>query len=167
MAYVCQYCGETHDGLPLDIAFGKPGAYFRSSARQRKSKWKLGPDGCVFDDKRFFIRGCLFVPVKDVSEFFVWGFWAEVTPHVFARHQALFDTDGTKEPTHAGALSVENEDRYRGMDQLPIVIRFGTAMQRPRFTLQPSNHWLGRDQENGITLHRVQQMLHALFPDHF
>lgn len=167
MAYVCQCCGETHEGLPLDIAFGKPGAYFHTPPRQRKAKWKLGPDACVFNEKRFFIRGCLFVPVKDVQQFFVWGLWAEVSRHVFERHQTLFHADGTKEPSYPACLSVEHEERYRGLDLLPIILQFGPATQRPRFQLQPSNHWLRRDQENGITLHYVHRMLHGLFPDHF
>ena len=167
MAYICQCCGETHEGLPLDIAFDKPGAYFLTPARQRKAKWKLSSDACVLGGKRFFIRGCLFVPLRDIREFFVWGVWAEVSAHVFERHQALFDKDGTQEPPYPGALSVERTPCFRGMDQLPITLRLGPADQRPRFSLQPSNHWLCRDQHNGITLHRVHEMLHGLFPEHF
>jgi hypothetical protein len=167
MAYICQQCGETHEGLPLDIGFEKPGAYFAMPARKRKGRWRTTADACMYDDKRFFIRGCLFVPVRDASECFVWGLWAEVSQHTFERYIALFDADGTKEPLHAGALSVERDARYVGMDNLLVTIRFNSAAERPKFELRPSNHWLCRQQHDGITLHQVQEVLGRLFPDQF
>jgi len=167
MAYVCQHCGDTHDGLPLDIGFEKPGAYFLIPEAQRTARCRLTSDSCIIDGERFFIRGCLFVPIHDLEEHFVWGFWAEVSPHVFSRHQALFACDGSREPRHRAVLSVEREKRYTGMDGLLVSVQFTTAEDRPRFVLQPSNHWLCRDQESGITLHRVQEILHRLFPEQF
>ena len=167
MPYVCQCCGQTHEGLPLDVAFAKPGAYFSWKTRRQKSKCELTSDVCVMDRRRFFIRGCLPMPLLDTGSVFVWGLWAEVSPHVFERYQQLSKADGTKEAPSPGALSVEREPRLRGMDGLPVMIRFGAADQRPTLLLQPSNHWLCRDQQNGITLHRLHEILHALFPRHF
>lgn len=167
MAFVCQCCGQVHDDLPLDIALAKPGAYLALRTRRQKAGCELTTDVCVIAKKRFFIRGCLPVPVPEISGVFVWGLWAEVSRHVFERYQELFDTDGTKELPVPGALSVEHEPMLRGMDGLPVRVRFGEADKRPTFTLEPSNHWLCRDQQNGITLHRLHEMLHALFPQHF
>ncbi len=168
MAYICQQCGETHEGLPLDIGFEKPGAYFAMPARQRKSRrWHLSAEACMYADERFFIRGCLMIPVRDTSEFFVWGLWAEVSQHTFERHLALFEADGTSEPLHAGTLSVEQDARYTGMHNLLVTVRFNTAARRPTFELMPSNHWLCRHQQNGITLHQIQETLHRFFPDQF
>ncbi len=117
--------------------------------------------------KRFFIRGCLPMPLPETGSVFVWGLWAEVSPQVFKRYQHFGQNDGTKERPSCGALSVEREPLLRGMDSLPVMIRFGATDQRPTFLLQPSNHWLCRDQQHGITLHRLQEILHALFPQHF
>ncbi len=167
VAYVCKYCGETHEDLPLDIAFDKPGAYLALPGRQRKSACKVTADWCIIKRERFFIRGCIFIPVRDVTDHFVWGMWAEVPAHVFERYQALYETDGTKERPYRGMLSVEREPRYAGMDGLLVNVQFSTADERPCFTLLPSNHWLHRDQQNGITLHRVQEILKRLFPEQF
>jgi hypothetical protein len=167
VAYVCQYCGETHEDLPLDIAFDKPGAYLALPARQRKSACKMSADWCIINRERFFIRGCVFVPVLDIADHFVWGVWAEVPAHVFERYQALYEKDGTAERPYRALLSVEREPRYAGMDGLLVSVQFSTAEERPSFTLLPSNHWLHQDQHNGINLHRVQQILHRLFPEQF
>jgi hypothetical protein len=166
MSYVCQCCGETHEGLPLNLAFAKPGAWF-AKTRGRRPAWKLDADMCILGRKRFFLRGCVYVPIHDSRESFVWGVWAEVSEHVFSRYRVLFEADGTGEPPYAGSLSVELDPRFRGMDGLPVTIQFGTASERPRFDLKRSNHWLCRQQQNGVTLHQVHEMLHALFPQHF
>lgn len=167
MAHVCQCCGQAHDGLPMDVGFAKPGAYLALKTRRQKNACELTADTCVIGKKRFFIRGCLPIPLHDTSSIFVWGLWAEVQPHVFERYQERRDTDTSWELPSHGALSIERDPTLRGMDQLPILIHFGAADQRPTFMLEPNNHWLCRDQQNGITLHRLHEVLHALFPQHF
>jgi hypothetical protein len=167
MAYVCQQCGKTHEGLPLDIGFEKPGAYFHKVARPRRRRWHFTPEACMYADERFFIRGCLIIKVLDAKDIFAWGLWAEVSQHTFERHIALFNADGRDEPLHTGALSVEREERYAGMDKLLVTVRFNAAARRPTFELMPSNHWLHRFQHNGITMHQVQEVLHRFFPQQF
>ena len=121
----------------------------------------------MFADQRFFIRGCVMIPVRGGSDCFVWGLWAEVSQHTFERHIALFDADGSAEPLHSASLSVEDDERYRGINNLLVTIRFTTAARRPIFELMPSNHWLARHQRNGITLHQIQEILHRFFPERF
>jgi hypothetical protein len=166
MAYVCECCGKSHDGLPLDLVFGKPGAYLALTPRQ-KANCVLTEDICTVGKKRFFIRGCLPVPLLEIGTMFVWGLWAEVSRNVFERYQEASRNGATEELPSFGALSVEREPLLRGMNQLPVMIRFGASKNRPTFVVEPSNHWLCRDQQNGITPHRLHQMLHAFFPQHF
>ncbi len=167
MAYVCKHCGSTHDGLPLDLVFGKPGAYLALTPRRQKSNCVLTDDICTIGKKRFFIRGCLPVPLPEIQSVFVWKLWAEVSRSVFERYENVSKVGETEDLPGFGALSVEHEPLLRGMDTLPVMMRFGAAGQSPTFVLEPSNHWLCRDQQNGITLHRLHQMLHAFFPHHF
>lgn len=152
--------------MPLDLVFAKPGAYLALTPRQQ-SRCTLTEDICTIGKKRFFIRGCLPVTLADIDGIFVWGLWAEVSRPVFERFQEVSQSGATDELPSFGALSVEREPLLRGMDHLPVMIRFGAARKSPTFVLEPSNHWLCRDQQNGITLHRLHQMLHAFFPKHF
>jgi hypothetical protein len=167
MAYVCECCGKAHDGLPLDIVFAKPGAYLALTPRQQKSNCVLTEEICTIGKKRFFIRGSLPVPLLEIGNVFVWGVWAEVSRPVFERYRKVSQTGATEELPSFGALSVEREPLLRGIDQLPVMIRFGADGKSPTLVVEPSNHWLCRDQQNGITLHRLHQMLHAFFPHHF
>jgi hypothetical protein len=167
MDYVCKSCGETHEGLPRDIDFGKPGAYLALSPQQQKARCRLTPDICTIGKKRFFIHGKLPVPVQDAGGAFVWGVWAEVSPHVFVHYQQVVANAEVEPLPSFGSLSVEHIPPFRGMDRLPVMMRFVANEARPTFTLEPSNHWLCRQQQNGITLHYLKEMLHGLFPQHF
>lgn len=167
MDYVCKSCGETHEGLPRDIDFGKPGAYLALSSQQQKSRCKMTQDVCTIGKKRFFIHGRLPVPVRDAGGMFVWGLWAEVSAHVFVHYQQVVANAEVEPLPSFGSLSVEHVPPFRGMDRLPVMMRFAAHEKRPLFTLEPSNHWLCRHQQNGITLHQLKEILHGLFPQHF
>lgn len=167
MDNVCKLCGETHEGLPRDIDFGKPGAYLALSPKQQSSRAKLLPDICTIGKKRFFIHGRLAVPVRDAVGHFVWGVWAEVTSHVFVHYKQVVENAEVAPLPSFGSLSVEHVPPFRGMDRLPVMIKFTTSERRPTFILEPSNHWLYRQQHEGITLHSLKEMLHGLFPQHF
>ena len=160
-SFVCRTCGKQHRGLPFDIAFGKPGAYFSVPARQRGSRCGLSPDTCIIDMRRFFIRGCLYVPVLGTRRQFGWGFWAEVSCRTFSRYLQLYDQDGRAERPYPGRLSVEDgaHECYKALDGLRVSIQFGRADQRPRFTLRPSRHMLYREQRDGITLKRHHEII--------
>ena len=162
----CEVCGQSHEGLPLDMGFLKPGAYFNMPLRVRR-RWHITSEACVFDDARFFILGYMMFPIHYSFRYFTWGLWAEVSAYTFERYVALFESDGSLEPVHHGAISVEREARFRGMDNLLTTIRFGDKTHRPVFELKPSNHRLCRDQYNGISMHRLQQILHTVLPDNF
>lgn len=166
MAHVCQCCGRSHEDLPLDLGFVKPGAYLALKTKRQQAQGKLTADTCILKGPRYFLRGRLPIPLLDHHRLFIWSVWVEVGPHIFERHLLLKQTQGTYEMPAPGALSVEREDPFRGMDRLPVLLRF-TAGQSPLITLEPSNHWLCRDQQNGITLHQLHERLHAIFPGRF
>ena len=167
MNFVCSICGKKHHGLPFDIAFAKPGAYFSVPPRQRDSLCGLSTDTCVIDGRRFFIRGCLYVPVRATRRSFGWGFWAEVSGRTFKRYLELYDADASSERPYPGTLSVEDgaHENYERLDGLRVSIQFGRADKRPTFTLRPSRHLLYREQRDGITQRRHHEIIEPLLRD--
>jgi hypothetical protein len=166
MSHVCACCGRSHENLPLDLGFVKPGAFLELKSSRERARCQLTADTCVMPGPRYFLRGRLPVPLHDSERVFLWSVWAEVGPHVYERHLLLRETQGTYGMPVPGALSVEREPSFRGMDRLPVLLRF-TEGHSPLITLEPSNHWLCRDQQNGLTLHHLHERLHALFPGRF
>jgi len=72
--FVCASCGEVHRGVP---AFGTdaPFNYYAVAAEHRAQRCVLGTDDCIIDEKYFFVRGCIEVPVRGEAEPFSWGVW--------------------------------------------------------------------------------------------
>src|SRR6266568_2085452 len=143
MAFICQTCGKEHQGLPLDIGFGKPPDYFAIPENERGSRCELTSNHCIIDSEQFFLRGCIFIPVHEIGANFVWGVWAEVSGDVFRRYLELRDMNGGHEPPHPAKLSGEHKG-YEGLDGHPVLVQFGPTDKRPKFVLQPSDHLMFR-----------------------
>jgi len=115
----------------MDVAFGLPDAIFALPEDQRAARAKTHSDFCLLDDKRYFIRGVVYVPVQQLGTNFGWGVWAEVSESVFYRYQDLYDKDGSDEPPAAGILA-NTPSGYTESEQ-PLEINFGPTDKRPIF----------------------------------
>jgi hypothetical protein len=167
MAFKCQTCGQEHEGLPMDIGFARPGDYLSVPPAQRDRRCRFTNDGGVIDGRRYYIRGCAYVPVRDTGDEFAWGLWARVSQADYERYLALFNADGSAEPPFPGRLSVEDRAGYAGLDGHEVRIQLRSATERPSFLLAASDHRLSREQHAGITLHDVEAILHEQFPEQF
>jgi hypothetical protein len=167
MSYQCETCGREHVGLPMDVASAKPGDFLAIPAGERARRCNLTTDLCVIDKSRFFLRGVLYVRVVDAEAPFGWGLWAEVNEQSFKRYMALYSADGTEERPFRGQLSVEDRPGYEGLDGHTVMIQLRLATERPTFTLAPSEHLLYKEQHEGISMHRVHEILKRLFPKDF
>jgi hypothetical protein len=71
--YTCACCEGVHEGLPPAIGIEAP-FYWDAGMRGRRG-CKLTTDTCVIDDKHFFVRAILRLPVVDAEQDFEWGVW--------------------------------------------------------------------------------------------
>src|SRR5277367_5414977 len=95
MKYVCKTCGKEHDELP-DIGADVPDNWYGFPADQRAVRVKLTADTCVIDDKEFYIRGVLQIPLKDdpgPPGYFGFGVWISQSAKNFQTYLDNFDTD--------------------------------------------------------------------------
>jgi hypothetical protein len=148
----------------MDIAFAKPADYFAVPEPERKRRCVLTSDWCVIDERCFYIRGVLYVPVTDSAQQFGWGLWARVSKPAFQRYYELYSADASDEPPFRGRLCGEHPG-YEGLDGLEIKVQLRKASERPTFTMIRCGHLLYQEQQNGITLHRVHEILASLFPE--
>ena len=166
MSYICECCGQRHEGLPLNIGFKFPIDYLDVPKRQRKKRCELTSDWCIIDRKRCYLRGVLAIPLRDAGDEFTWGLWAQVSAKDLRRYRDTYGEDRRGQPPTAGILSGA-PSAYPDLDGHPLRIEFGPAGDRPTLTLKRSKHLLYREQRAGITLHRVQEILHIEFPDEY
>jgi hypothetical protein len=157
MRFTCKTCGEEHEGLP-DLAFDAPYYFYTVPEAERGERCTLSSDLCSIDERDFFIRGCLEIPLIDAEGAFAWGVWMSVSERNFLRYQEVFE-----EPIQAhvgpftGWLSSRLPD-YPDTLTLKVRAHLRDHGERPLFELEPTDHPLAVAQREGITLAELQQI---------
>jgi hypothetical protein len=166
MGFQCGVCGKEHDELPMDLAFMKPEAYFKVPEAQRARRVTINDDLCSIDNKTFFVRGLLPLPVNDTDQYFGWGVWAQVSKAAYKRYIKLWQVDGSAEPPFDGNLSATMPG-YPDTNDLEVALQLGDPSQRPTITVKVSDHPLYKEQTEGITMARVHDILETAMPHLF
>ena len=154
--FTCASCGEYHVGMPT-FGWDWPIPYLFVPESEREERVELGPDFCVIDDKEFYVRGCLDIPVHGHDEPFSWGAWVSLSRDGFHRYAALHD-DVSRE---AGARFVgwlsSTMPGYPA-EELKAALHVRPWPTRPFIELEPTQHPLAVEQREGITQARVQEI---------
>lgn len=87
--FKCKSCSEVHRGVP---GFGAdaPLSYYVVPETARAARCKLDPDACVVDGDKFFVRGCLEIPVRGEDDPLIWGVWVALKEPDFRMWEAAY-----------------------------------------------------------------------------
>lgn len=156
--FTCAICGKYHNGLPLDIAFDAPFYWAQIPEAERPKRGELTADFCAIDDRDFFVRGLIPVPIVESDQFFMWGVWTSVSRKNYCRLIDLWhEPKIVDEPPYFGWLS-NRLPGYPDTLNLKINLQSKNVKWRPHITLEPSDHPLAVEQRNGISFARVQEI---------
>lgn len=153
----CSCCGELHDGPPMDWAMVNPDYWSEDLANDPSCK--LTSDWCVIEDRDFFVRGCLDIPIKDAPQSFMYGVWVSLSRENFNRMQEIGSNDAAiaREPSYFGWFSNELPG-YPSTINLRTQVHLQVDNNRPRIELESTDHPLALEQRNGITMERVREI---------
>jgi hypothetical protein len=160
--FVCEECGEEHEGPVLDVGFRRPDACLRVPDAERERRCTESDDLVSVDDRAWFLRGVLPIPLTDHDDDAALGVWVQVSRQAFERYRVLFDDpDGAREPPFAGTLATT----VRGLpptEGLPVEVRLTSAEERPRVRVLGAGHPLASHQTRGMALQDWMRLLHAV-----
>src|SRR5688500_4305799 len=80
--FKCSACGEVPRGVQ-SYGAEAPLNYYAVPETERASGCALGTDDCVIDEKDFFVRGCIEIPVYGESDPLSWGVWVSLSESSF------------------------------------------------------------------------------------
>jgi hypothetical protein len=124
---------------------------------------ELDDELCIIRGEQFFVRARIQLPVTGGDEPFEWGVWVSLSEDDFKRMVDVWDIEGREaEPPYAGALATELPLYPLSTLALAAHIRTRPVGERPLVVLEPSSHQLAREQRDGITLERVQEIAERL-----
>jgi hypothetical protein len=156
--FTCGTCGQFHQGLPLDIAFTAPIYWHQIPEAERHNRAELTPDFCSIDNKDFFVRGLISIPILETDQFFMWGVWASLSDKNYCRMIELWhDPKIVDEPSYFGWLA-NKLPGYPDTLNLKSNVQSEDVESRPFITLELTDHPLALEQRNGITYARVQEL---------
>src|SRR5215831_4113044 len=161
--FQCRTCGKWHDGLPLDYGYSAPHYWFESLRNKPDSF--LNADLCVIEQRDYFVRGLIEIPVIGSKEAFRWGVWVSLSHSNFDRMVELCDNPQLlEEPPYFGWLS-NSIDEYPETLNLKANVRSRDLRHRPYITLEQTDHPLSVEQQQGIGIQRVREIVErALHP---
>jgi len=164
--FECRSCGETHRGLPA-WHFQAPVQALAIAPPERAARVELTEDDCVIDQKEFYLKGLLEIPVQGTSERFVWGIWLSVSAESYGRFAQLFsDVRRPADDQFFGWVCSELPG-YPSTQLLKAQLHVREYPMRPWVGLEPTNHPLSLDQRNGLTLRRAMELAESLLhPGH-
>ncbi len=158
LGYHCHTCGKFHEGLPFDYCYDAPYYWHTIPAEEREKRASLTSDFCVIEDRDFFVRGCLPIPVIGHEQKFVWGVWVSLSQKNFPRVMELWSSpECVKEPAQFGWLS-SKLPFYPDTLTLKTMVHSWSVDKRPLITVEPTDHPLAVEQRIGITVSRVQEI---------
>jgi hypothetical protein len=158
----CSCCGGWHDSLPMSYAFGPPASWHALPDEEREKRSQLSSDHCIIDNRYFFLRGLIEIPVVDSFDSFYWDVWVSVSAVNFRRSSALWAKAGReKEPPFFGWLNTLIPS-YPSTGNLKTMVHTRPVGERPLIELEPTDHPLAIEQRIGITLKRVQEIAETL-----
>ncbi len=157
-SYTCTRCGTTHDGLPFSYAAPAPDNWQAMSAGDRSRRAVLSEEQCIIDDRHFFVRGRIQIPVHDAPDPFEWGVWVSLSQAKFQLITDLWTQPGREaEPPYFGWLST-GLPYGRPTVNLKTMVHTQPVGERPLIELEPTDHPLAVEQREGISLTRVQEI---------
>lgn len=154
-SWTCSTCGKQHSGLPQGYSYDAPLFWYTVPEEERESRCVLNPDYCVIDNRDYFVRGCLEIPVVGQREPFIWGVWVSLSESNFERELRLADDPArTNEPAYFGWLSTRIEI-YPDTIALKTNVHTRRIGVRPFIEVEAVDHPLSAEQRDGISVKRV------------
>ena len=153
--YVCQCCDKEYDQIPFCFGTDVPISFYSVPPKERDERIEMEQSLCVIDEKYFFHRGRLEIPIIDHQENLMFDVWLSISKENFEiRMDDWNNPNRIKNEPYFGWLQTQIST-YK--DSINIKAR---AIEEslgaiPKVEIGDENHQLTIDQENGISFKKA------------
>lgn len=129
---------------------------------EAEARVDMTQDQCVVDEKYFFIRGHIEIPILDFHEPLSFSVWSSLSEKSFLHMCDRWDdVDRDLDPPYFGWLSSPIWI-YPATINLKLSVQSRKPGLTPLFTVEPGGHPLALDQHQGISISRWHELAHQL-----
>jgi hypothetical protein len=172
----CASCEEWHTGACLDFGADFPYSWSEEHEKENK-KLRLFPNWgkkkrptyleeeyCVIEERDFFIRGNIHLPIIGTSETFRWGAWGSLSRDNFDKVVKMNDDPKRTELEPMFSWLNSYLPGYPDTVSLKMNVHIRPIGERPQFELEHTKHPLAEEYHHGITVERVKEIMIAQLP---
>jgi hypothetical protein len=161
LRWKCGSCDEWHTGPCLDFGFDSP-HYWSSEYDKEGCKPAgtfLGSDFCAIEDRDFFVRGLIHLPIIGTNETLRWGVWGSLSRQNFEKLGQVHDDPQRAEVPAMFSWLSNRIPEYPETLSLKMYAHIQEPNERPHFELQLTDHPLSQQYHHGITPERVKEIM--------
>ncbi|QDX27442.1 DUF2199 domain-containing protein [Sphingomonas suaedae] len=161
--WTCAGCGEVHQGM-MDLAALAPDPWPHERIQEPNSAVRLdgdflSEDFCVMDSRYFFVRAVLEIPVHGQAEKFGFGCWSTLSRDNFEKYLDGFDNADFANCGPWTGWLCNQLGTYIGTDPEGVYVYPQPDRQRPTLRVANPDHGLAIDQEQGISVEQLTEIL--------
>ncbi len=165
MMFSCGTCGVQHDTDDVSFSADVP-LQWNQLEPEDKAKSLLAGEQCVIEageEKSYFIRACLDIPIQGGEHTFTWGVWCSLSEENYAEvSESWYDVDRVKLGPYFGWLCTQLPE-YADTGFLKALLHQRAPGLRPLVELEPTDHPLAVDQRDGIPMDRMAEIATQLW----
>jgi len=133
--------------------------YANMNRDERDARSVRGSDQYIIDQKWFFIRGCLEIPIIGSSHVFLWGLWVSVREEVFDEISECWELVGREKSRGPFKGRLGNSlSIYPETLNLKVQILMQPVGERPLLMIEEDDHQLAAEQKSGISRARAWEL---------
>lgn len=167
LRWKCSSCDDWHTGPCLDFGYDSPHYWLKKhqkendsrSRRSEKCKTFLDENYCAIEDRDFFVRGIIELPIIGTAENLAWGVWGSLSRENFA---VLLRADKDAKRAELAPMFSWLSTRIHEYPDTLILKMYAHIQKpglRPKFELEPTDHPLALEYHKGITPERVKEIM--------
>ena len=159
---ICAVCGKRHPFAESELFFQRPDPIWEMSQSQRTKRCKESDVLCLLRGvglkrDRHFVRAVMPLPVVGRPTPYRIGVWVETAKKDFFRILDLWSAETQhQEPPFKGKLANQFPVNERTLG-LKVDLQLAGPKERPAVLVPKSDHYLYREQSEGITPHRAYE----------
>ena len=159
--FQCTIDGEVYRGMP-SFAAPQPESYFMIPEAQRAARCVVSDDACVIDERQFFIRACLDIPVHGYTLPLTYSVWTAISEESFVDWTDKYQLAKRKNTAaYFGWLNTILAG-YPDTYNLKVQVQLRDDGAAPIALLEQTNHPLSVEQRDGIHATRVAQLFEIM-----
>jgi len=153
----CAECGIDHPEEELELSCRRPDEIAAMDSELRARIVKDDDDLAVIDGKRFFVRALLPIPVNGRADPYNIGLWVEVAQEVFTKVLDLWTEDDQVHEPPFNAKLANSIPTVPETLNLEVLMQLTGPKTRPDVFVADGGHPLGRQQRDGVSVHRISE----------